>query len=207
MFITLEGGEGAGKSTLIANLRNELIARGCDVIVTREPGGSKLGDHIRNCLLNPEFGISFGSQAELLLFLASRAQHIEEVIRPALAKEKVVLCDRFNDSTVAYQGVGRGLGFEYVQQLCDLVSDDIVPDLTFFLDIDPVLGQSRIERQKEKDTTSRPLDRLEAEKLEFHRKVHSAFHQLARNHPKRIHVIDASRSEEDVLKQVLKVIY
>lgn len=206
MFITFEGGEGAGKSTLIANLKNELIKRGYEVVVTREPGGSELGDYIRNCLLNPEFGIAFNSRAELLLFLASRAQHIEEVIRPALAIGKVVLCDRFNDSTVAYQGEGRGLGFEYVQHMCDLVCGDVVPDLTFFLDIEPALGQARIGQQREKNAALRPSDRLEAEKLDFHRKVHSAFRHLAQKYPERIHVIDASHSEEEVFKQAMQLI-
>ena len=206
MFITFEGGEGAGKSTLIAKLSNELSNRGRQVITTREPGGTKLGDHIRNCLLNPSFGISFGARAELLLFLASRAQHIEEVIRPALRQGKVVLCDRFNDSTIAYQGGGRDLGIEYVQKLCSLVSGDVVPDLTFYLDLDPALGFGRIQKQRQADDKARPDDRLEAEKIEFHHRVRAAFRYLAKHNPERIHILDASTSEEAVFKEALRVV-
>lgn len=206
MFITFEGGEGAGKSTLITKLKAELAKKGSDVIVTREPGGSKLGEHIRNCLLDPGFGVSFCPKAELLLFLASRAQHIEELILPALKKGKVVLCDRFNDSTIAYQGGGRGLGIEYVEKMCSLVCGDVVPNITFFLDLDPALGHQRIQKQKMQKAENRPQDRIEEETLTFHQKVAEAFRQLAKKHSKRIHILNASASEEEVFKAALHII-
>lgn len=120
-FVTLEGGEGAGKSSLVSFLAQLLKERGYEVVVTREPGGTPLGEMIRHWLLTHQDSIQIGDQAELLLFLAARAQHIEEIIKPALEAGKIVLCDRFNDSTVAYQGVARRLDPVYVQQLCDLV--------------------------------------------------------------------------------------
>jgi dTMP kinase len=194
MFITFEGGEGSGKTTVIKKLAAKLTARGYEVVVTREPGGSKLGEHIRDCVLNPDFGIAFGDKAELMLFLAARAQHIEEVIKPALSKGKIVLCDRFNDSSVAYQGGGRGLGIDKVQQICDLICDSFTPDLTFFLDLDPKTGMSRIRRAK---------DRMEEESLAFHQKVRKAFQQLAKQNPNRIHIIDADQSGHAVFSEVL----
>ena len=118
LFITFEGGEGAGKSTLLKKLAHDLNQKGYEVVITREPGGSLLGKQIRQWLLNRNESILIHSVPELLLFLADRAQHLEEVIKPALANGKVVICDRFNDSTVAYQGAARGLGVEFVQNLC-----------------------------------------------------------------------------------------
>jgi len=196
MFITFEGGEGSGKTTVISKVAEKLKEHGHEVLVTREPGSTKLGEHVRDCLLNPDIGFTFGSRAELLLYLASRVQHIDEVIRPAFSEGKVVLCDRFNDSSVAYQGGGRGLGIENVQQLCDLACGGLTPDLTFFLDLDPEVGMSRIERSK---------DRLEGEKVEFHQKVRDTYHQLAKLHP-RIHVINASKPQEEVYLEVLDIL-
>lgn len=132
LFITFEGGEGAGKTTLIQALDKHLRSLGYTVVKTREPGGSSLGDQIRALLLNPRHSIDISAEAELLLFLASRAQHITECIAPALQAGYVVLCDRFNDSTIAYQGVARGLGVKRVQQLCHLVCGPVTPALTFF---------------------------------------------------------------------------
>lgn len=196
MFITFEGGEGSGKSTLIDKIEKELIKRGHQVVRTREPGGSKLGEHIRNWLLNSELKINIGKRAELLLFLADRAQHIEELIKPALEAGKVVLCDRFNDSTVAYQGSGRTMGIDEVQEMCDLVCDGLTPDLTFFLDIDPKIGLERIGK------TGR--DRLESETLDFHQRTRQGFHALARQDPERFHIIDAAKSEGQVFLSAMQ---
>ena len=196
MFITFEGGEGSGKTTLINKVAKALKAEGREVLVTREPGGTKLGEHIRNCLLNPDFGIAFGPKAELMLFLAARVQHIEEVIAPALAKGAIVLCDRFNDSSVAYQGGGRGLGIEWVQTVCNGVCG-LIPDVTFFLDLDPEVGMSRLRR---------PKDRLEEESAVFHQKVRAAFQRLAKDCPARVHLIDANRSVKEVFSEVLDMI-
>jgi dTMP kinase len=195
MFITFEGGEGSGKTTQIAMLSEELRRRGMEVVTTREPGGTKLGEHIRNCLLNPDFGISFGPRAELLLFLASRVQHLEEVILPAISEGKTVICDRFNDSSVAYQGGARGLGLEAVRNLCSLACDNIEPDLTFFLDIDPEEGMKRLRRER---------DRLEDAGLQFHDSVREAFRQIALENAGRVQIVNAARSPEVVFSEILR---
>jgi len=197
MFITFEGGEGSGKTTQIESLKNELETKGHQVITTREPGGTSLGEHIRNCLLNPDFGITFGYDAELMLFLASRVQHIDEVIRPALSKGIIVLCDRFNDSSIAYQGGGRGLGIDKAQQMCDLACNGFEPDLTFFLDINPDEGMSRLIHAK---------DRLEKEDIAFHNKVRRSFQHIAERNPHRVHIIDASQSRKTVFSQIIQTV-
>ena len=197
MFITFEGGEGSGKTTQIEKLSQELQNRGLQVITTREPGGTKLGEHVRDCLLNPDFGISFGPRAELMLYLASRVQNLEDMIRPAIAEGKIVLCDRFNDSSIAYQGGARDLGIDHVEQLCELACNGFGPDITFFLDIDPEVGMSRLEREH---------DRLEGEGLAFHKKVRESFHQIAKQHPERIHLIDAELPQEEVFSHILKAV-
>lgn len=162
-FITFEGGEGAGKSTLLQRMARELEARGHQVVVTREPGGSALGEHIRRWLLNRDASFTVGMKAELLLFLAARAQHIEELILPALKAGKIVLCDRFNDSTVVYQGYARGLGAQDVQELCRVACGAVVPDLTFFLDVDVRLGLRRTQGAHKENAGAGEVDRIEAE--------------------------------------------
>ena len=137
MFITFEGGEGSGKTTLIVQLRDVLIQQGHAVLVSREPGGTQLGEAIRGWLLKSEYDGLIGNMAELLLFLAARAQHLKQVIRPALEHGKIVLCDRFNDSSVVYQGIARKLGKEKVQALCAQACEGIEPDKTFLLDVVP----------------------------------------------------------------------
>lgn len=206
LFITCEGGEGVGKTTLISRLKRELLSKGFEVVVTREPGGSKLGEYIRQWLLNRDFNISIGNKAELLLFLAARAQHIEELIKPALAEGKIVLCDRFNDSTVAYQGFARGLGREPVQALCDLVCDRVMPDLTFFIDVDPKIGLARTQRSHKENAKAGEVDRIEAEKLEFHQKVREGLQELAKLYPERIYTLDGTGSINSVFHEALKQI-
>lgn len=199
-FISIEGGDGAGKTTLINYIEKLLQSWEFSVIKTREPGGSLLGNEIRHWLLNHHETIKIGAKAELLMFLAARAQHIEEVISPAIAQGKVVLCDRFNDSTIAYQGVGRGLGLSFVRDLCLSVCGSTVPDLTFYLDIDPQLGLQRTKRSAKENAASGKVDRIEAEKMEFHQSVRKAFAELALEEPARIMTIDASQSKEAVAK-------
>jgi dTMP kinase len=198
LFISIEGGEGAGKTTLINNLERRLLSWGFSVVKTREPGGTALGNEIRNWLLNHRQHISIGAKAELLMFLAARAQHIQEVIAPAIAAEKVVLCDRFNDSTIAYQGVGRGLGKALVQTLCKAVCGETVPDLTFFLDIDPQIGLQRTRRAAKENAASGEVDRIESEQMAFHQRVREAFIEIAQAEPDRIVVVDASQSQAEV---------
>lgn len=197
-FITIEGGEGAGKTTLINLFEKTLQEWGFSVVKTREPGGSLLGNEIRSWLLNRHESIKIGAKAELLMFLAARAQHIEEVIKPAIAAGQVVLCDRFNDSTIAYQGVGRGLGLSFVRDLCNTICGKTLPDLTFYLDVDPAIGLQRTKRLSKENAGAGEVDRIEAEALEFHQRVRSAFAEIAQAEPERFISVDASMSREKV---------
>lgn len=205
-FISVEGGEGAGKSTLINALEKTLQSWGFPVVKTREPGGTHLGNEIRGWLLNHHQDIKIGSLSELLMFLAARAQHIEEVIAPAIAAGKVVICDRFNDSTIAYQGVGRGLGQSFVKELCLMVCGKTVPELTFFLDVDPYIGLQRTRRTSKENARVGEMDRIEAEKMEFHQKVRKAFIDAAHAEPQRFMSIDASRSRDSVIKDCTRIL-
>ncbi|MFZ0565288.1 MAG: dTMP kinase [Chlamydiales bacterium] len=199
LFISIEGGEGAGKSTLSEQLALRLEKRGYKVEKTREPGGSPLSEHIRHLLLDPDKKIAIGQQAELFLFLAARAQHVEERILPALRQGKVVICERFNDSTIAYQGCARHLGMHHVEQLCKLICGaDFEPNCTFFLDLDPAEGMKRIRGKK--------ADRLEQEQLQFHREVRQGFLHLADQHPDRIVILDASSTVEQVVDSAIQAL-
>lgn len=192
MFITFEGGEGAGKSTLIDSVYQHLQKQGQKVVKTRAPGGTVTGHLIREMLLHKE---SLSPRAELLLFLADRAQHVEEIILPALKEGSVVLCDRFNDSTLAYQGGARGFDKEWVKKLCAFATQNLQPDLTLYLDLDPAEGLRRVDH--------RTKDRIEAETLEFHQKIRTAYLEIAQKEPKRFHVLNASQSPKDVFAQAL----
>lgn len=200
-FITLEGGEGSGKTTLLHQLAAFLTQRGYDVVTTREPGGTHLGETIRDWVLHQNSTLSIGHQTELLLFLAARAQHIEEKILPALENGKIVLCDRFNDSTIAYQGGARGLGVKYVKKLCQLVCGAVTPQLTLFLNVSPEVGLSRSRSVHKEHASSGELDRIESEALSFHRKIQQTLEFLAKREPLRIYMIDANRSQDYVLKE------
>jgi dTMP kinase len=202
LFITFEGGEGAGKTTVINNIQEKLTQKKQAVVTTREPGGSALGNQIRQWLLVRDNAIAVGQEAELLLFLAARAQHLEELIKPALMAGKIVLCDRFNDSTIAYQGAARGLGIDYVQGLCEQVCRQTLPDITFYLDIDPTVGLQRRLKEQKSEATAGELDRIESEAITFHRAVRDGFLLLARQNPSRIQVVDASKPLDHVLDQV-----
>lgn len=193
-FISFEGGEGAGKTTLINNLKIALEQKGFEVVVAREPGGTEFGEKVRSLLLESSFKMT--AQAELCLFLASRSQHIAEKLKPALDKGKVILCDRFNESSIAYQGAGRKLGMDLVSKICDTICDGFSPDLTFFLDLPPEKGLGRIEAK---------YDRIESEKQSFHERVRQGYLTLAHNNT-RIVVIDASLSKEKVLEKTLEVL-
>ncbi|MGM0439666.1 MAG: dTMP kinase [Chlamydiota bacterium] len=195
-FITLEGGEGSGKTTLMKKLAEALRGQGRKVVTTREPGGSLLSEQIRHWLLNNEGAVPVGDRAELMLFLAARAQHVEELIDPALERGEVVICDRFSDSSIAYQGGGRGFGLQKVEDLCRFVCGDVWPHMTILLDIDPQKGLGR-------STTS---DRMESEELTFHHQVREYFRQLAVQHPQRYVTIDASLSIEEVYTKALQAV-
>lgn len=205
-WITFEGGEGAGKSTLMQKLALSLAEQGHSILVTREPGGSLLGEHIRGWLLQNKSQMPICQKAELLLFLAARTQHLEERILPAIEEGKVVLCDRFNDSTIAYQGAGRGLGVDFTETLCDLVCDGAVPDLTFYLDVDPAIGLARTKRATKENAASGEVDRIESEALAFHERVRQAYHALERENPLRIQRLNGNLSQEEVFQQALKLL-
>lgn len=197
MFITFEGGDGAGKSTAISRLKEFLEDQGKEVVSTREPGGVPLGEEIRNILLHSKSPVT--PISELLLFLAARAQHVEEKIRPALQAQKVVLCDRFTDSTLAYQGYARGFPLEKLLPLCELASGGLVPDLTFYLDLDPEIGLQRAVKERNGH------DRMEQEEKSFHNRVREGFLKLASLNPARIHQIDASKSPDEVFQDILRI--
>lgn len=204
LFITLEGGEGSGKSTLLFKLERELTKRGLQAVKTREPGGSSLGEQMRQWLLAAKSDVSISPFAELFLFLAARAQHLEEVIKPSLASGKIVICDRFNDSTIAYQGFARGLGMDLVERLCDVVCQGVMPEITFFLDVNPQEGLRRTRKAHKDNAVAGEVDRIESEQLAFHERVRAGLHKLAANYPERIFVVDANQSADAVYKQVLR---
>jgi len=196
LFITFEGGEGSGKTTLMEGIKKYLLKKKIDLIFTREPGGTKFGEEIRKLLLkNRKEKVS--SKAELCLFLASRAQHIQNVIIPALTEGKIVLCDRFNDSSVAYQGYARGLGIDDVIAFSSFIIEKAIPDLTLYLDIEPKTGLSRVRSK---------YDRIESEKFFFHKKIRKGFLILAKRFPKRIKILDAAKSKEEVFKSAMNYI-
>lgn len=205
-FLTFEGGEGAGKTTLIQKVADALSSHGLSVVVTREPGGSALGEKVRKLLLNDQEEAPIFSMAELLLFLAARAQNLEETIIPALKQGKIVLCDRFNDSTIAYQGAGRSLGVSRVQLLCELACRGVAPDLTLFLDVDPSVGIKRTLETAKENAQRGKVDRIEAEAISFHQTVRKAFLDIALQSPERFKIIDANQSREAVFEQAMNVI-
>lgn len=197
-FITFEGPDGAGKTTQINKVAGKLRQLGKKVTVTREPGGTKLGEAIRNILLDPQQN-NLCSEAEVLLYAAARAQHVVEVIKPALAEGKIVLCDRFLDSSIAYQGFGRKLDLDIIQTVNRYAVAGIKPDLTVLLDVPVTVGLQRIKSKG-------GLDRIESEKLVFHEQVRQGFYQLSRQEPDRFRVIDASRPVDVVSRQVWQVV-
>jgi dTMP kinase len=188
-FITVEGGEGVGKSTGLATLEREIRALGHDVVVTREPGGTELGEQIRAWILHRDHA-NLAPDVEALLMFAARAQHLAELIRPALATGQWVLCDRFTDATLAYQGGGGGVNVLFLGQIAAAVHGDLPPDLTLLLDAPVEVAFERI--------ASRPLDHFEKQGLEFQRRVRDAYLSIAADEPDRVKVIDASGSLETV---------
>jgi len=189
VFVTFEGADGSGKSTQAELLRAALEAEGRDVVLTREPGGTELGEHIRTFVLR---GPDMAPWAEAALFAASRAEHVAEVIRPALDRGADVVCDRYLDSSLAYQGIARGLGVDAVLQLNFAVTDGLVPDVTFVLLLDPGVATGRHVDP----------DRLEREGTELQAKVDVAYRELAERFPERIVTIDATGSPETIAKEV-----
>ena len=197
LFITFEGPDGCGKTTQIEFLKNYLCSKGYEVILTREPGGTAMSEKIRSLILDPENKEESGV-TEALLFAASRAQHVAEKIKPAIAEGKIVLCDRFMDSSIAYQAYARGLG-EDVIAINMFAIQGCSPDVTFFLDLDPRIGQERqVARGK--------LDRLEQEGLAFQEKVYAGYKELINKYPDRFKVVNANREIRDIQSDIVCLI-
>ncbi len=203
LFVTFEGGEGAGKSTQIRRLAESLRARGHDVLLTREPGGSPGAEAVRHVLLSGA-AEAFGTRMEAILFAAARNDHVEEVIRPALMSGKVVLCDRFMDSSRVYQGVTGNLESEFIEALQRAAVNGIVPDCTLILDLPALAGLERARRRGAAGDVG--PDRFEKEELETHEKRREAFLDIAAREPGRCHVIDAMRAEEVIAAEVLETV-
>lgn len=197
-FITIEGGEGVGKSSNIAFILSYLKDKNIEVVSTREPGGTIISEKIRDLLLDAN-NKSMVSDAELLLMFAARAQHLEELIKPSLAQDKWVLCDRFTDATYAYQGGGRGIPMQRIAELENWVQGELRPDLTILLDVSIEIGMKRASERSEPD-------RIEQEKNNFFESVRQAYLQMAKDSPQRYRVIDASQALENVQKDIASVL-
>jgi len=196
-FVTLEGTEGVGKSTNVPAMQQRLAEAGFDVLITREPGGTALGETIRQWLLDRNNG-PLSAEVEILLMFAARAHHLQQVIRPALACGQWVICDRFTDATIAYQGGGRGGERSLIEQLSRAVHGDLEPDLTLLFDAPIDVGMARIEH--------READRFELEDREFFERVRQTYLELARAHPQRIKIIDAARPADEVADAVTQTL-
>lgn len=198
LFITMEGPDGAGKTTQIEKLKDYLSGKGYDIILCREPGGTKISEAIREVILNKEFK-EMGYMTELLLYASARAQLVEQVIRPALDEDKIVICDRFVDSSAVYQGIARGLGTELVYEVNQYAIGETFPDITILLAIQ---GKEGIHRKKNQGS----LDRMESEAETFHEKVAQGYDRLADECPKRIRRIDGTQSIDAIHKQIVQMI-
>lgn len=198
-FITFEGGEGSGKSTHIERLVAGLRQQGRSVLVAREPGGTEVGEQIRHVLQYSRESVTMVPETELLLFCASRAQLVREVIKPALDKGQIVICDRFHDSTTVYQGIGRKLDAKAVATLNQFAVADCVPDLTLVIDLDPRIG---LERARGREL----FDRMENLSLEFYQRVRQGYLDLARHEPKRVKIVDGGKDVETVWQQVWELV-
>lgn len=200
MFITIEGPEGSGKTTATNRVVEELIKRGFDVVRTREPGGTPIAEQIRNVILDKQ-NTGMDPRAEALLYAAARRQHLVEKIWPATKEGKLVICDRYIDSSLAYQGGARGLGIQEIIDINMFATDNTWPDLTILFDIEPELGLARIAKNADRE-----VNRLDLEKIEFHKKVRETFLLLAKKQPERFIVIDASKDPDTVFKNTLEAI-
>jgi len=197
-FITVEGIEGVGKTTNIDFIHQQLLAAGREVVLTREPGGTPLGEAVRKLLLDPEY-TGMDSTCELQLMFAARAEHLARVITPALEKGQWVLCDRFTDATYAYQGGGRGIDTEIIARLEELVQGDFRPDLTLLLDVPVEVGLARASKRG-------AMDRFEQEKVEFFEKVRNCYLKMAKASPGRYRVVDASLPLDEVQQQIAAIL-
>lgn len=194
-FITFEGADGCGKTTQSELVQKYLEDKGFEVVWTREPGAKGLGQNIRQLLLHYDGDVA--PMCEAFLFLADRAQHIEHLIKPAVAAGKIVVCDRHTDSTIAYQGYGRGEDIEQLKYLNNLATGDIRPDLTFVFDVSTEVAQTRVGSEK---------DRMESAGIEFHKKVRQGYLEIAKQEPERVKIVDANNSIEKVFEDTKKIL-
>ena len=201
IFITFEGGEGCGKSSHIKALAKYFDDKNIPYVLTREPGGTRLGEKIRELLLSREDGAEMSARSEILLFEAARAQHVEELIKPALEAGKIVVCDRFFDSTTAYQGAARNIPLENVRSLNMFATGGLVPDVTILLDLPASVGMARASARDAGNS-----DRMGSEKAEFYEAVRSAFLRLASENPNRFVVVDTTRSAGEVFAEILRAL-
>ena len=195
LFITFEGGDGCGKTTQIKLLDEYLRSKGYQTLLTREPGSKGLGIKLREILLNYDGDVS--PRAESFLFLADRAQHVDCIIKPALENGVIVLCDRHTDSTIAYQGYGRGLDLEQIHNLNSIATNGLKPDLTIVLDVDVETSQKRVGAEK---------DRMESAGIEFFERVRKGFLEIAKQEPERVKVVDSTQTIEEIHKQILELV-
>ncbi len=202
LFVSFEGGEGAGKSTQIRRLAERLRELGHDVLITREPGGSPGAESVRHVLLSGAAEM-FGTRMEAILFAAARNDHVEEVIRPALARGTIVLCDRFMDSSRVYQGVTGNLEADYIEALQRVAVNGVIPDCTLILDIPAEIG---LERARKRASAVTAPDRFEKEEMQTHEKRREAFLDIAAREPDRCHVVDALRSEDEIAEDIAAIV-
>lgn len=201
LFITFEGPEGAGKTTVIQKIAERLAEENIDVLATREPGGIEIAEKIRSIILNPEH-TAMDERTEALLYAAARSQHFFEKVRPALEASKTVICDRFIDSSLAYQGYARGIGVDEVLSINEFAIGKKLPDMTILFDLAPEVGLARIHAHGERE-----VNRLDVESLAFHKKVREGYLQLVERYPERIRVVNADQSIERVVEDVWSLIY
>jgi dTMP kinase len=194
LFITFEGTDGSGKTTQIKLLEEYMNKKGYEVVLSREPGGTRVSELIRDLILDP-INMEIVPLTEMILYAASRAQHVAQVIKPAIDAGKIVICDRFVDSSYAYQGSGRGVDLKIVADVNRVAIDGMIPDMTFFLDIDPEIA---IKRR----INSTGADRIEQEKMDFHKRVYEGYKKMALLYPDRIKTIDANKSIEEIYSQI-----
>ena len=204
LFITFEGVEGSGKTTQIQRLKKYLIQKGIPCKVTREPGGCPIGEKIRKILLNPDHR-EMVPLSELLLYEAARAQHVKEVIEPFLKKGGVILCDRFSDATIAYQGYGRKIDLRWIERLNHFSSRGIKPDVTFLLDCPSGVGLKRALKRN-RTLKQEKEERFEKEKIQFHQRVRKGYLALAKKEPRRVKVVDTRQGEDNVFYKILKTV-